>query len=70
VKRHMLSVLGLLFVLLSAPLFAIVQQDMPNIVAMLTDNLGYSKLGVCNHIQAPQGQLTTLCKICKSFNIK
>ena len=69
-KRHMFSVLGLLFVLLSAPLFAIAQQDRPNIVVMLTDNLGYGKLGVCNRIWAPQGQLTTYCEICKSVNIK
>ena len=45
-KKHTLSVFGLLVVLLSAPLYAVTQPDKPNIVFMLTDNLGYGELGV------------------------
>lgn len=45
-KKHALSVLALLFVCLSAPLHAQAQQDRPNIVLILMDNLGYGELGV------------------------
>ena len=45
-ERHTFSFLGLLVVLLSAPVYTDAQQDRPNIVVMLTDNLGYGELGV------------------------
>jgi arylsulfatase len=46
VKSHTLSVLALLVVYLAAPLDAYGQQDKPNIVLILMDNLGYGELGV------------------------
>ena len=46
VKKHTLTALALLLVCLSAPLHAVAQQDRPNIVFILMDNLGYGELGV------------------------
>ena len=45
-KRHTLSVLAVLVVCLFAPSRADAQQDRPNIVLILMDNLGYGELGV------------------------
>ena len=45
-KMHTLSVLAVLVVCLSAPSHADAQQDKPNIVVILMDNLGYGELGV------------------------
>ncbi len=44
-RKHWSSILGLLVVVLSAP-SAYAQQNRPNIVVMLADNLGYGELGV------------------------
>jgi hypothetical protein len=45
-QKNTLSVLALLVLCLSAPLHAVAQQDRPNIVFILMDNLGYGELGV------------------------
>jgi arylsulfatase len=44
--KHTLLVLALLVACLAAPLPAVAQQDRPNIVLILMDNLGYGELGV------------------------
>src|SRR5262249_26857945 len=46
IQKNTLSVLALLVLCLSAPLHAVAQQDRPNIVFILMDNLGYGELGV------------------------
>jgi len=45
-QKNTLSVLALLLLCLSAPFHAVAQQDRPNIVFILMDNLGYGELGV------------------------
>jgi arylsulfatase len=45
-KRHTLSILAALVVCLSTPLHADAQQQKPNIILILMDNLGYGELGV------------------------
>src|SRR5215475_12362252 len=45
-QKNTLSVLALLAICLSAPFHAVAQQDRPNIVFILMDNLGYGELGV------------------------
>jgi arylsulfatase len=45
-QKNTLLVLALLVLCLSFPLHAVAQQDRPNIVFILMDNLGYGELGV------------------------
>jgi arylsulfatase len=46
VKRHTSSILAVLGLCLSVPSYGVAQQDKPNIVLILMDNLGYGELGV------------------------